>query len=342
MSGFQKRHDGVIKLPKRLSYSSLSTYSECGEKWRLTRGLKLGENFTYWATLGGSAVHELINLHCREVLGEEVEHPTFEELFAKEEAEAHEAGEAIRASGTKLVNRSFKGGPNKKDRDWWLHYGPKMVEAFKTWLEETSWQLIATEHEFEVVIAGEPRIGAIDLVLMSPDEQFAIVDAKCGVEPPGKLQLGTYRAALREDLGIDAGWGYYLTFYVETEEIEVSVVDDEGVEVRYVRGEKKGQVKTETIKTEGPVKAWLSGEVNFGTYSDRFVESQYETLRRGLEQAVFIPNTRNNCGTQNKPVCPVFDFCRAVDGKSSLMVPIESSVIYVTEEVQVSPIGEGE
>lgn len=44
-------------LPDYVSYSALTTWSDCGWKYILTRSLKVPEQPSFWLA-GGSAVHE--------------------------------------------------------------------------------------------------------------------------------------------------------------------------------------------------------------------------------------------------------------------------------------------
>lgn len=313
--------NSLITLPSHLSYSSLSTYAECGELWRLTRGLKLGDNFAWWANVGGSAVHELTEFHDRRRMGEPVDIPEFAEVFGRLEQEYRDAGVELRASGSYRVEMQWTGGPNKKDREWWMIYGPLMVDAYLAWLETNDWDLVGIEVPFDVVIDGESRVGHIDRVFVTPDGQVVIIDLKTGKKVASKLQLGTYRAGYLAKTGLEADWGYYLQFNAKKVKTEAPAVDEDGAPVLYVRGAKKGEPKMVTVETEQEVYAYLAGDTDFETYSARYVERQYQMMRQGLEAGIFIPNTRN-CGT-----CPVQDYCRAVDGRKSKIVPVESVIV---------------
>lgn len=46
------------ELPDYISYSSLTTYLDCGWKYVLTRAYKVPEQPSFWLA-GGSAVHEV-------------------------------------------------------------------------------------------------------------------------------------------------------------------------------------------------------------------------------------------------------------------------------------------
>lgn len=323
MSMFKRAASSEFHLPRRLSYSSLSDYADCGEQWRLARGLKLANEFAWWANVGGSAVHEMTEIRDRISLGEYLVEPTFEMLMDKYEKEYVDKGWEIRASGFVRAELQWTGGPNKKDREWWLVYGPRMVDAYERWVSESGWTIIGIEVPFEVMIDGEPRIGHVDRVFVTAEGQLIIVDLKTGKEVLGRLQLGTYRAGYREETGLDADRGAFLQFGVPKNGIPVErpELDENGEPKVYVRGPKKGQVKVEVHREEGPVYAYLSSDTDFSIYSDEYVQNLYGMMRRSLEAGIFIPNTRN-CGT-----CPVFDYCRAVDGRLSTMVPISSIVL---------------
>lgn len=290
-----------IPLPERLSYSSLSTYAECGEKWRLTRCYGLEEH-TWWATVGGSTVHDLIERHLRVALGETDDLPegweqdTFESVFDMYAQEELAKGLEIRASGRQLNTLAFAGGPDKKDRQWWLTYGPAMLAAFVGWHDDAlrlGWELLATEQQFEVSIGGETVRGVIDLVYLDDQGEVVILDVKSGAETPGKLQLLTYRDGLRLATGLEAVWGAYLRFDAYREP---------------------------GTRAEGDVYAHLAGNVHYDTFPQDYVSHQYDMARRGIEGGIFLPNTRNNCRA-----CGVRDYCRAVDGRNAGLIPVVST-----------------
>jgi len=57
------------ELPDHVSYSSLTTWLDCGWLYVLTRGAKVPERPSFWL-LGGSAVHEATEQLDREWLQE--------------------------------------------------------------------------------------------------------------------------------------------------------------------------------------------------------------------------------------------------------------------------------
>lgn len=315
----------TITLPSRLSFSSLSTYAACGELWRLERGYKLGVS-TWWASIGGSAVHECVETY---LLAYEAEEPApeadFEVVFERAEKEEKAKGLEIKPSGPKRNEMCFAGGPNKKDREWWLRYGPRMVEAALRWFHarvDEGWKLVAVEQGFDVTLGGVRMTGRIDLVMTDDQGEVRVVDLKTGNETPSKLQLATYREGLYEETFVDATWGAYLRFGIEDEEVEAPVLDEAGQPVLLKGGPNKGKPKTEKRKVEGEVYAYLAGHTDFTVLSKEYVEHQYLMLRRGIEAGNFIANPRNGCDH-----CPVKAHCRTVGGMKSGLIPVESVLL---------------
>ena len=324
--------DGTIKSPSRLSFSSVSTYGECGELWRLTRGFKKASN-SWWANVGGSTVHELTELHDKGELPEWGESPegVWSTTFSKHEAE-YEGVELLPSGDKRLNELTFRGGPNGKDREWWMHYGPQFVEAYIEWREEQSesFQIIAIEHPFEQVVGGELMIGHIDRVeIHRPTGALFIRDIKTGASG-GYLQLAGYREGFYRETGMLADWGDMIKFRWETEKVEVPLLDDDGNPVLYVRGAKKGQPKM-TTEDRGRVVCVTSRPTDFTGYTTEYVENVYQMARRGIEAGVFMPNARNNCTS-----CGVRNYCRAYGGDEGLTFPAKS-VIKPREVVSETP-----
>lgn len=231
-------------MPSRLSYSAISTYAECGEKFRLERLHKIPTG-TWWATIAGKAVHYLSECYdtievfkrpfeC-EVQGGTVHsiesiatfRQAFDYFFTKEGFE----GQEIKASGRKSLNDyAFSGGPNGRDREWWYRFGPTYVEAYRTWRDERvtngPWELLEVEVKFEIMAGGFIVIGAIDRVFFDTESGcIVIVDIKTGVnEPTDALQTLTYREGLSRTMGITAEWAYYVFFRWAEPEVEVIAV----------------------------------------------------------------------------------------------------------------------
>ena len=59
---------GEIELPEHVSYSSFTTWLECGFKYYLSR-IKNEQNSGSWWLAGGSAVHTASEVFDREYIG---------------------------------------------------------------------------------------------------------------------------------------------------------------------------------------------------------------------------------------------------------------------------------
>ena len=180
----------TIELPSRLSWSSVSTYSDCGTKWLLERGFKV-QRATWFATIAGSVIHEITEAMDRAEakgipLDKQIEYaPSFESLFKQKLAEEREKGTEILASGRRLKEIGATGGPNKKDEEWWLVYGPIFVERWIEWKRQKGWRVAimpdgnpGIELKFEVVLGGVPVLGYIDRVYLLADGSICVVDLK--------------------------------------------------------------------------------------------------------------------------------------------------------------------
>lgn len=293
-----------IEIPHRLSYSSLSSYAECGERWKLERGYGLG-NSTWYATVAGSAIHEITEKidfnEWRAVYepdAEPEEVPTFQEEFDRRLAEEEKNNVTVKPSGKKLKNMSISGGPNKKDYEWWLVYGPLAVEKWMAWKAESDWMLATMpdgKPGIEVVLraqmAGDDHLGFIDRVYITPDGELVIVDLKTGEVPKSNLQLGSYRVALMREHGLIADWGTYWMA-------------------------KDGELT--------PLKD-LTG------YDEEYIDAQYDMAWRGIRDGIFLPNVTSMCNG-----CGVRDWCRAVGGVKSRDLPATDELVVKPRKPDVS------
>jgi hypothetical protein len=199
------------------SYSSVTSWSECGLKYKLTRLDGFAEQPAWWS-VGGSAVHQATEWWD---IGAHQELDT-EGLFGQ--ALTDQVAKECKFSDTPPSEwRSSRG----QDRDWWMDNGPGMVQAWIDWREQTAWQileidnpdgdplmgepsLLGVELPFEIELGGMPVKGYIDRVFVTPAGETVIVDLKTGARKPASpLQLGFYRAAVMEQYGVTADLGGY-------------------------------------------------------------------------------------------------------------------------------------
>lgn len=294
----------MIEEPKRLSYSSLSSYAECGERWRLERGYKLSSS-TWFATIAGSAVHNITEANDLVRLGKfeagyarfadddlytiyDGRVPAFKEEFDRLLDMEEEKGIRVKPSGKIAKSITLNGGPNKKDYGWWLNRGPEIVAAWDEWVSECGYTLAimpdgspGIEVVINVSIGGEDQLGFIDRVYLDREGDVIIIDLKTGETPKSKLQLGTYKVGLERKYGLVATQGAYWMG-------------------------KDGQ---------------LTPLADLTIYTAPYLDSLFAQAWAGIRAGVFLPNVTNMCNG-----CGVRDYCRAVGGNSAITIPIREVV----------------
>lgn len=200
------------QVAEHASYSSLSSYLQCGLKYKLTKIDGFAEQPAWWSA-AGSAVHTAtewwdVGLH------EELDVPglfmrSFEEQILKEE------------TYTGVLRGEWRNSRGQ-DYDWWVSNGPPMVQSYIDWRQSTGWQVLdvtrptdgvtqpGVEVPVDAVMGGMPVKGYIDRVFVTGAGEVVIVDLKTGArKPDSALQLGFYRAALQLQYGITADLGAY-------------------------------------------------------------------------------------------------------------------------------------
>ena len=275
-----------VAVPRGLSWSSVSSYAECGYRWLLDRRLA-SEDVQWLNTLGGSTLHEVTETEDRVRLGEDLVIPTFEAHLVKLIAESP-AGTRIRVSGQKRTKLQFTGGPNKQDLEWWLTYGPQMVEQWRRFQAETGW-IIATmpdgtpgiELGFEIEIEGVPVRGSIDRVMLTPEGEIVIVDIKGG-RTSAVMQLATYALAVSEVYGLDAEWA---TFWQPRPEDEAHPLG----------------------------KYWRE---HMPSYPWDQLRAMYTGTMDSISRGVFLPNVGSGCSG-----CTVKESCWGVGGSRASTIP---------------------
>lgn len=188
------------------SYSSISSWSQCGLKYKLTRIDGYLEQPAWWS-VGGSAVHKATEWWD---IGAHQELST-EDLFVaafSDEVKAQESRTLTKAD-------TWRSSRNQ-DQAWWLANGPGMVQSYIDWREQTGWQildlpdhdLVGVELPVNVDIGDMPVKGYIDRVFVTDAGEVVILDIKTGArKPDSALQLGFYRAAMQLQYGVTADIG---------------------------------------------------------------------------------------------------------------------------------------
>lgn len=294
----------TIGHPGHISYSSLSQWAECGEKWRLSHGYH-AQHHTWYATIAGSAIHhitEQYDLH----LYNPAEYPalpdklaSFKNIFDTQVALAKSEGTEIKPSGRICKNMCESGGPHKKDYDWWMVYGPTFVNRWKTWRRNHPEYITAIldgkpgiEYPVETTLQdGTQIVGYIDRIFTDTDtgETF-ILDLKTGRLPADSMQLHTYRYMLAQQ-NIHVTKGMFWT------------------------------PATSRNDNKSPTQGTSTELYDLDNNTYRHVSSMYSQAMKGISQGIFVPHVTTLCKG-----CPVQDACWAVNGKNSYRYPIESTV----------------
>jgi hypothetical protein len=105
----------------------------------------------------------------------------------------------------------------KRNAQWWLDFGPGMVEDWIKWREETGWAIpniggkpaVEIELNFNLPGLDMPIKAFIDRVFALPTGELAIVDLKTGRTPETAEQLGLYRVGLGVVFNLWPTWGYW-------------------------------------------------------------------------------------------------------------------------------------
>ena len=335
-----------VEIQDHLSYSALSTYVECGQRFLIEKGYRHRSD-TYWATILGSAFHVVTEAEDRLWAGEDGYLTDFTTEFDKALKEAAERGQKILASGEKLDTLAWRGGPNKKDEEWARTFGPQVLSAYRDWRAQCPWEILrlpdgrlGVELEFEVEFDGVAVIGTIDRVFYDrATDQVIIVDLKSGRKPKGNLQLADYAVALQQVYGIQADWGYFW-YPVQPrtrtkEKVREPVLDEDGNHATYKTGAKAGELKyrTVTVDVESPaqIEGRTSSPVDLLAFTDGQVPANYAAAIRGIKSHVFNPNVQDFC----ERGCPVRQYCWAVAGNRAHEIPTVAEVKLVDRRRRV-------
>ena len=284
-----------LVIPDHLSRSQLDTYSDCGMKWLLQRGMKVPQ-LPAWALIGGSAVHAVTEEFDRHLLeGNMMDDGLIREAFAldlESRTKAEEELYQVHRSQFRASGRASKQWPDKETEAWWKEKGPEFVLAWKSWRRVTPWDLVEIvnpktgeiidpiEYSFKLELAdGLQTWGAIDR-LFTYQGQLIVVDLKTGAYEPKKPdQLGDYSSAIEAATGIRPAWGYFW--------MARSGGTTDGFNLNRPRLMLPAMAKT------------------------------YGTAQRGIEAGIFLANVSNLCSS-----CPVREFCSAVDGPRSSEIEV--------------------
>lgn len=259
----------------RRSVSQLTSWTRCGEAFRLSRMVKgLPKRPAAWLAVG-SAMHTAYELweNTNRTLNLADQ---FKVDYATEIADLKRQQPDL-AWWMKAPNMG-RAGESVEDtilRDIQIRgeAGAKMAEEYQLHCEQAKWSLWrdedgnpAIEVPFSVQLGGTEVIGKVDSILEWPDGRLSIRDLKTGNVGgvSDNRQLGTYRAAINMTLGLDIIWGEY--FF------------------------------TKTGKS--------SGMHDLRRYTEEYLGDQYSKLDKAVDSGLFLANPGKHCELcDRKPWC---------------------------------------
>jgi CRISPR/Cas system-associated exonuclease Cas4 (RecB family) len=205
----------------RLSASQINSLSFCGESYRLARMTDTPER-PHLSTLIGTVFHKVTEkMDYALATGQAWVDLTEDDWSAliDEHVDASDwlldeyrlGGQVRRAIGK-------DGGPNKQDKDWFLHWLPEWLTNYRNWMWNGRYELVFEEDE--PVIEKEVRSdiglqsnkGFIDRVVRDKvTGKVYVLDIKSGSRRPSStLQLGVYKLSLEPDGVVVDGGIYYM------------------------------------------------------------------------------------------------------------------------------------
>lgn len=278
-----------------LSYSQLSSWQDCGQRFYLERVVKL-PSLPSFAQCGGSAVHAATEAWDRWQYGDEgvdVDQPFsehFEQALREQEERTGFSREEFKATG-----RKSKDWPEKENLAWWAHHGPIMVEAWKSWRRYSGWEIAfdgdtpCIEIEINLLLGGVTVKGYIDRVMAKPTGELVVVDLKSGREPAGAGQLGLYGLAVEETLGLPVDYGCFWM-----------------------------------ARTGMTSELWpLAG------YTRARLEYEYGAVAQAKRDGIYLAHPSSFCGS-----CGVKDYCPAQDGPRASEIDQPWQVTKVTHDTK--------
>jgi len=179
----------IKELPKHISYSSLSTWQECGWKYYLTKVEGAQEAHAVWFT-GGTAVHKATELWDLQTPGDI---PNAEMLWNKVWYDQVAEDEGLYGD---MNTWQFA---KREDMSWWYGEGLWMLDK---WIEfRKSWNVYEdfVEKQYEIDIDDATVKMAIDRVMVDFEGNRVLLDIKTGASSQRHpLQLAVYAWALEK------------------------------------------------------------------------------------------------------------------------------------------------
>jgi hypothetical protein len=180
------------ELPKHISYSSFSTWQECGWKYYLTKIEGASEPHAVWFT-GGTAVHLATEYY--DLAGQRnLDSGYLDDIWNRAWFETVEADEAINGD---MQHWQFA---KKEDMSWWYGEGRWMLENWAKF-RYNGWEVYEdfVEKQYEIEIEDATVKMAIDRVMVDFEGNRVLLDIKTGASSQKHpLQLAVYAWALQK------------------------------------------------------------------------------------------------------------------------------------------------
>lgn len=279
----------VARLPSHLSHSQYSTFTRCGELFRLERVWHVPTP-PAWALIGGKAFHSATEDIDRAAHGSPFVVRSFQEHLDLEVAQAL-AGTDYTEADIRASGRASNAWPDKENRKWWEFNGPLMVSRWEAFTKTAPLDLAlsatngsqesadpAIEVPFRLIAGSSTIVGYVDRVYRQrTDGALVVLDLKSGSSSqPSPAQLGVYKVGLEAKFGEPVQWGYFWD-----------------------------------ARTGA-----LSERYDLSAFTHDRIEWQYESFRFARDRGLFLPNITKDCSW-----CGVRDFCVYVGGARSSEVP---------------------
>lgn len=215
---------GRVFTPRRRSYSQLSSFTECSQRYYLERVVDVPRPQAVWFP-AGKAYHSTTEWFDREMFAGhpillEAGRQKLAQVWADEFDREMDATRQIEPDVSKwfTAGRPTREKPNGEDAEWWSTAGAAMCQDYASWWERNDqykvWTLPDGEPALEVPVQralnGVPVLGYVDQVLESNDGRLLVVDKKTGSRvPQHPLQLATYAVELEEQFARQFSFGAY-------------------------------------------------------------------------------------------------------------------------------------
>ena len=176
----------MTNLPVHISYSSFTTWQDCGWKYKLTKVDQIPSGHAVWFT-GGTAVHKATELY-------DLEGGKSEDIWNKVWFEQVKEDEEL--NGDMSTWKYAK----REDMSWWYGEGIWMLDRWIKFREHWGIYEDFIEKQYEIPLDDTVVKMAIDRVMTDTDGKRVLVDIKTGASSQRHpLQLAIYAWALAKE-----------------------------------------------------------------------------------------------------------------------------------------------